>query len=154
LPPGAERQKVLSCRFAERAVRPRFTTTWLLGVSRGVLKRYCLAAHTVKEKAAMTQAEQEAEIKSLGDQVSQLRRQQDGQRKHWFRWGLISGCIGIALSILSLIISLIAVAGPTPPICTILVFTALQLYVLCIAFCFAGKPPEGPIGSRLRWAWS
>jgi len=96
----------------------------------------------------------EAEIKRIGEQVLELRQLQDSQRRHWFRWGLIAGCTGIGLSILSLIISLIFAAGPTPPICAILGFAAFQLYVLCIAFCFAAKPPEGPIGSRLRWAWS
>jgi hypothetical protein len=79
---------------------------------------------------------------------------QDGQRRHWARWGLIAGCIGLVLSIVSIIFALIAAAGPTPPICTILVFAALQLYVLCIVFSFAGRPPEGPIESRLKWMWS
>jgi Flp pilus assembly protein TadB len=106
----------------------------------------------------MTQAELEAEIESLRGEVLQLQRQQEqlqkqqeGQKKHWFRWGLIAGCIGFVLSIV--IIALMAVAGPTPPIMTIL-FSALQLYVLCLAFASAGRPPEGPIRSVLKWGWS
>ena len=102
----------------------------------------------------MTQAEIETEIQSLRVQVLQLQQQQEGQKKHWFRWGLIAGCIGIVLSIYSEIIALLTVAGPTPPIAAILLFAALQLYVLCIAFSFAGRPPAGPIGSRLKWGWS
>jgi hypothetical protein len=96
----------------------------------------------------MTQAEMEAEIKRLGEQVLELRQLQDGQRKHWARWGLIAGCVGLVLSIVSMIFALIAASGPTPPICTILTFAALQLYVLCIVFSFAGRAPEGPIGGR------
>jgi len=102
----------------------------------------------------MTQAEMETEITRVGKQVLELRQLQEGQRKHWARWGLIAGCIGLALSIVSLIFGLITAYSPTPPICTILTFAALQLYVLCAVFSFAGRAPEGPIGSRLRWMWS
>lgn len=109
----------------------------------------------------MTQAELEAEIEGLRGEVLQLHRQQEqmhkqqeGQKKRWFRCGLIAGCFGIVLSIVSFIITLIAVAGPTPPIATIFQFTALQLLFLFFAFTSVGKPPEGPIGSRLKWGWS
>jgi heme/copper-type cytochrome/quinol oxidase subunit 4 len=102
----------------------------------------------------MTQDEIEGELRGLREQVSQLQQQHERQRKHWFRWGLIAACIGIVLAILSTIIGVITVAGPTPPIATIFQFTALQLLFLLFAFTSAGKPPEGPIGSRLKWGWS
>jgi hypothetical protein len=103
----------------------------------------------------MTQDEIEGELDSLREQVSQLQQQQERQKKHWFRWGIITACIGFVLAVLSTIIAVITVAGPTPPIASILLFAALQLYVLCFALGTAGPPPATlSIGSRLKWGWS
>jgi len=103
----------------------------------------------------MTQDEIEGELRSLREQVFQLQQQQERRKKHWFRWGLIAACIGFVLAIVSLIIAVITVAGPTPLIASILLFAALQLYFLCAAFGTAGQPPSAlSIGSRLKWGWS
>jgi hypothetical protein len=103
----------------------------------------------------MTQDQIEGELHSLREQVSRLQQQQERQKKHWFRWALIAGSIGIVLAIVSTIIAVITVAGTTPPIVHVLLLGALQLYLLCFAFRAAGPPPETlSIWSRLKWGWS
>ena len=91
----------------------------------------------------MTQAEIDAEIESLRAQVSQLQQQQEGQKKHWTRWSLICGGIGVAVAIVGAVIAMIAAAGPIPPLATILGFSSLQLCILCFAFAAAGRLPGG-----------
>jgi Mg/Co/Ni transporter MgtE len=103
----------------------------------------------------MTPDEIEGELHTLRQQISQLQQQQERQKKHWFRWGLIAACIGLTLAIAGIIIAFITVAGPTPPVVAILVFAALQLLVLNAALGTAGLPPANlPLGSRLKWGWS
>jgi heme/copper-type cytochrome/quinol oxidase subunit 4 len=105
-------------------------------------------------KAAVMQAEMEAELEKLSTQILQILSQQEEQKKHWFRWGVGAGFIGVVLSIVSLIIAVITAAGPTPPVAYILGLAVPQLLVLAGAFTSAATSPEGTIGLRLKWAWS
>jgi len=82
------------------------------------------------------QAEMEAELEKLSTQILQILSQQEEQKKHWFRWGVGAGFIGVVLSIVSLIIAVITAAGPTPPVAYILGLAVPQLLVLAGAFNF------------------
>jgi hypothetical protein len=103
----------------------------------------------------MTQDEIEGGLHGLREQLSQLRQQQEHQKKHWFRWGLIAACIGFVLAIVSATMMVTTAAGPAPPMASILSFAAVQLFFLCAALGTAGLPPANlSAGSRLRWGWS
>jgi cation transport ATPase len=103
----------------------------------------------------MTQDEIEGELHSLREQFSQQQQQHERQKKHWFRWGVIAACTSIVLAIFGMIIAVTAVAGPTPPIVSVLLFAALQLIVLNAALGTAGLPPAAlSAWSRLSWGWS
>src|ERR1700730_1629001 len=100
-----------------------------------------------KEVITMTQVEMEAEVKGLSEQVLKLEQQQEGHKTlvsmrtyRWMHWHRTVNPEPDYCSDRR--------CRSDPPICAILVFTALQLYILCIAISFAGRSP-GSIGSRL-----
>ena len=102
----------------------------------------------------MTQDEMEGELYSLREQVSQLQRQRELQRKHWFRWGFVAGGIGGVLAIFSGIIIMTTGGSLTPTIVAVQV-AGLQLIVLSGALGTATLPPANlSLGSRLKWGWS
>jgi hypothetical protein len=77
----------------------------------------------------VTQDELERELHSLREQITQLQQQQERQKKHWFRWGLVAGGIDVALAIFSAIVIVIADGSPSPTIAALQV-AGLQLIVL------------------------
>jgi hypothetical protein len=103
----------------------------------------------------MTQDEIEGELHSLREQLSQLQQQQERQKKHWLRWGIIAACTSMVLAIPHMIIVWITRVGAAPPIASVLLFAGLQLLFLSAAFCRAELPPPSlSAKSRLKWAWS
>jgi hypothetical protein len=77
----------------------------------------------------VTQDELERELHSLREQITHLQQQQERQKKHWFRWGLVAGGIGVALAIFSAIVIVMAGGSPSPTIAALQV-AGLQLIVL------------------------
>jgi hypothetical protein len=65
-------------------------------------------------EAAVTQAEIEAELRILKDQFSQLRQQQEGLRKHWFRIGLISLAFGTVFAVVVIVFSVLSISRGAP----------------------------------------
>lgn len=101
----------------------------------------------------MTPEETQAEIKSLREQVLQLRQQQEDQKKHWFRWGQIASFIVLALAIVALIV--IYRTGSGVGAVTLLFAWAGVGGFLSSAFGHAGRPPAHlSFWSHLTWGWS
>ena len=84
----------------------------------------------------MTQAEVETECKSLREQVSRLRLQKEGERKHWLQWSRIAGALAVAPATLVILGSAFALANsyPTPPIVSAAGSMMLVLLFLKLAF--------------------
>ena len=102
------------------------------------------------------QAEMEAELEKLSTQILQILSQQEEQKKHWFRWGVGAGFIGVVLSIVSLCLIIAVITAAVPPL-----RSPTSLVLQCRSFWFLPEPltsaatsPEGTIGLRLKWAWS
>ena len=101
----------------------------------------------------MTSQEMEIQITSLREQVSQLQQQRELQRKHWFRWGLVAGGIGLVLTIVGVMIIPAAVGSISPTM--VLGLAGFQLIVLSGALGTPTLPPAKlSVRSRLTWGWS
>ena len=81
----------------------------------------------------MTQAEIETELRILNDQFSQLQRQQEGLRKHWFRIGLISLAFGTVFAVVVLVFSVLSLSRGAPNPSAPFVTALIPLHLLGIA---------------------
>jgi hypothetical protein len=101
------------------------------------------ARHCVYEEgAAMTQGELEAELGWVREQVSEIQARQRRQERHWLRSGLAALCVAFLFEVVGVTIAATYGVNPTPAICTILTFAALQSVALGLIFSFAGGPFE------------
>jgi len=85
----------------------------------------------------------ETELRRVREQLSEMQDRQRRQAMHWFRSGLIALCVALVLELVNVAIAATYGVNPTPAICTILSFAALQFLALGLAFALAGGPPEG-----------
>ena len=86
----------------------------------------------------------ETELGRVCEQLSEMQDRQRRQARHWFRSGLTALCAAFVLEVVSVAIAATYGVHPTPTICTMLTFAALQFVALGSAFALAGWPPEGP----------
>lgn len=75
-------------------------------------------------------------IEQLETEIATLRRQQDGEKKHWLRWGMASNAASLVLC--AVVLAKVALTGDDPP--SPMIFIALTFLFVGLAFITAARP--------------
>ena len=93
----------------------------------------------ISEQPAMNQAEIEARLESVEEQLGQLQRQQEGVGRHLLRSGFVGLGFGLLFAFVAVIFSVIAVWRDVPNPSTPFVVAMIPLVLLGFGFVVAGN---------------